>query len=240
MDVIETLGIVKVDVPDMSKFNEENQEEFAMIRRSGLGASDSSIILGVNKWKTVEDLIKEKRSTVLTEEEISVGKKAAVRKGHDVEPIILDKFSKQFTETIKPDPMYRFINEPQLTLNFDGVSKIGDTLVPVEAKCVSPYGDKYWDKTKAITSLSQTREYRVGYGDVAHHIEESAKLYGIPGYYYTQIQQQMMALNAPFGYFAVIFDKDWEFKVFFITKDEYVQQELINKSREVWDKIKRP
>lgn len=70
------------------------------------------------------------------------------------------------------------------------------------------------------------------------HIEEEGKLYGIPPYYYTQIQQQMLGLNAPFGYFATIFDKGWVYGAFKIFKDERVQQAIIEQSAEIWSMIK--
>jgi hypothetical protein len=62
-------------------------------------------------------------------------------------------------------------------------------------------------------------------------------MYGIPPYYFTQIQQQLLALNAPFGYLAAIFDKGWEFKVFKIFADVPTQQALIDQSALVWEVI---
>ena len=46
-----------VDHLNMSELSQNDPAAFAMARRSGLGASGSSIYLGVNKWKTVKDLI---------------------------------------------------------------------------------------------------------------------------------------------------------------------------------------
>lgn len=228
-----------VDIEDMATLNMTDQAAFAMARRSGLGASDSSIYLGVNLYKTIDQLITEKQSIGLTPEEIAVSQKEAVRKGRDLEPLILKKFSEQFNiEVHKPSPMFRLKEHQQLTINYDGVINMNTEVVPVEAKFVSTYGDKYWDKTKSIDSLTVVRNYSMYARDLVEHIKEVSKLYGIPPYYYTQIQQQMLGTNAQWGYFAVLFDKGWDFRAFSISKDPLVQQMLLVKSEDVWKRIK--
>lgn len=232
-------GLLEVAAEDMAELSRMNQEAFAMTRRSGLGASDSSIYLGVNLYKKVEDLIREKCSIGLTPEEIEVSNKEAVRKGRDLEPLILSKFSEKFNIAVhKPDPMFRILSDPQLTINYDGVIEICDEIVPVEAKFVSTYGDKYWNKTMSIDNLSNVRDYRVCCRTIEEHIKEAAHLYGIPPYYYTQVQQQLLGTNAGWGYFAVLFDKGWDFRAFSITRDEVVINAIKEKSKEVWSKIK--
>lgn len=237
-DILEK-GALTVDIEDMARLSTEDQAAFAMARRSGLGASDSSIYLGVNLYKNVDQLITEKRSVGLTPEEIEVSNKEAVRKGRDLEPIILDKFAKKFgIDVYKPSPMFRLKNFPQLTINYDGIIHMSAEVIPVEAKFVSTYGDKYWDKTKSIDSLAVVRDYTVYARDIVEHIKETAKLYGIPPYYFTQVQQQMLGTNAQWGYFAVLFDKGWDFRAFSVSKDPLVQNALIDKSEEVWKRIK--
>jgi predicted phage-related endonuclease len=237
-DILEK-GELSVDIEDMASLSAEDPAAFAMARRSGLGASDSSIYLGVNLYKTVDQLITEKRSVGLTPEEIEVSNKEAVRKGRDLEPIILDKFAKKFgIEVSKPSPMFRLNKHPQLTINYDGIIHMHTELPPVEAKFVSTYGDKYWDKTKSIDSLAVVRNYTVYARDIVEHIKETARLYGIPPYYFTQVQQQMLGTNAQWGYFAVLFDKGWDFRAFSVSKDPLVQSALIEESDKVWRRIK--
>ena len=55
-------------VPNASELAETDQHAFAMLRRVGLGASDSSIILGVNLYTKLDELIQQKRSTEVTED----------------------------------------------------------------------------------------------------------------------------------------------------------------------------
>lgn len=229
---------LEIVVPNAYELAINDKEGFIKIRRNGFGASDSAIYLGVNKWTTVEQLIEQKLAEGITQEEIEVGEKEAVRKGADLEPLILDKFSKwSGFELTKPDAMYRMIEHPQLTINFDGVTQMGDQYIPVEAKYVSVYANKYWDRSKAIDEVYNGSPRVCGGAGIVDHIEQEGMLYGIPAYYYTQVQQQLLALNAPFGYLAALFDKGWELKVFKIYADTFVQQNLISTSRELWNII---
>ena len=66
------------------------------------------------------------------------------------------------------------------------------------------------------------------------HIKRKALRIGIPAYYYTQVQQELMGLNAPYGYLAVLFDESWDFKLYLVKADEYVQ----NKIYDIADKNK--
>ena len=107
---------LEIIVPNAAQLAEEDKEAFALIRRQGLGASDSSIILGVNNWTTIEQLIEQKNTPTITQEEIEVGNKPNVRMGNDLEEIILKKFQKwSGFITEKPSPMYRLKDYPMLT-----------------------------------------------------------------------------------------------------------------------------
>ena len=137
-------GILKVKVKNI---NEVPEEEYALLRKESFGGSDASILCGVNLYKNMDQLIIEKNSKFLTEEEKEVGKKAIVRKGRDLEPIILDKASKELgIEITKPTSMYEFLETPILTLNYDGVCEKDNILIPIEAKLVSKWGEKYYNK----------------------------------------------------------------------------------------------
>lgn len=229
------LEIVCNNAYDLAK---NDKEAFIMLRRNSIGASDSSIILGVNPFTDTAKLIEQKCTQGITEEELAVGEKENVRKGADLEPLILQKFEEwSGMETYKPDSMYQLVKFPQLTVNFDGVLCLDNTYIPAEAKFVSAYANKYWDRTKAIAAPHMGFPVRCAGRDIKTHIQESAQAYGIPPYYYTQLQQQLLALNAPFGYLAAMFDKGWEFKVFKIFADLPTQTALTDISKQVWETI---
>lgn len=237
--VINEQGILDIAHPNMAELSKTDNAMFAMVRRSGLGASDASVYMGVNQWISVEDLIKEKQSIGYTDHEREVSEKENVRKGKDLEPLILGKFEEQMgIKVYKPDPMYRIIMHPQLTINFDGVIIMDKQPIPVEAKYVSPWADKYWDRSKCIKTLFEGSPKITGGSTMVDHIKDEASLYGVPEYYYTQVQQQMLGLNAPFCYFAVLFDKGWEFGVYKIFKDQYTQDGIVSESKKVWQRVR--
>lgn len=223
----------------MKELSKHDQVTYAMLRRSGLGASEASIYLGVNLYQTVDELIENKRSVEYTDKEREIGEKENVRKGRDLEPLILEKFAEKMNILVEtPAPMYRIIEHPQLTINYDGICMMGDQPIPVEAKWVSSYGAKYWDTTKTINTLFEGTPMICGGATIIDHINDEAQLYGVPSYYYTQVQQQMMGVKAPFCYFAVLFDKGWDFRVYKIFADSVTQAAIISESPKVWNRIK--
>ena len=224
-------GVLKVKVKNI---NEVPEEEYALLRKESFGGSDASILCGVNLYKNINQLIIEKNSKFLTEEEKEVGKKAIVRKGRDLEPIILDKASKELgIEITKPTSMYEFLEAPILTLNYDGVCEKENILIPIEAKLVSKWGEKYYNKEKTLEENADV-DMKIEGDTLEAHIKRKALHIGIPAYYYTQVQQELMGLKAPYGYLAVLFDESWDFKLYLVKADEYVQ----NKIYDIADKNK--
>ena len=237
--IISGFGMVEPYMKDAYEMAKNNKSAFIMLRKTGLGGSDSSIVLNVNPFKTPDDLIKDKRGKSPTKEELEIGEKVNVRKGSDLEPLILDKFAAWASEVVrKPNTMYRFLSPSCLTVNFDGVVIRPDVHYPVEAKFISSYAEKYWDKSKAAeTPVSCSMPRLVG-GALENHIMEAAKAYGIPAYYYTQVQQEMLGLDANFGYVAALFDREWEFKVFKVYKDNFVCNMLLERAQHIWNQVK--
>lgn len=225
--------------------NLTSKEEFTNIRRMGIGASDASVILGLqSKWKTSDDIIKEKLQHNISEEEREIGNKAVVRKGSDLEPLILTKASEWLgTEIEKPTDMYRLIDAPWLTVNFDGITTDPQgTYTVVEAKLVSAYGEKYYDKMNALKTKADIPfmiRQRTKNSFLTQDIQTKAKACGIPDYYYAQVQQQLLGVEAEYGYLAALFDKDWELKIFLIPKDAAVQAKIVRESKKIWDIIER-
>lgn len=218
------------------------EDEYALARRQGLGASDSSVLLGVNPYKQKHDLIVEKRSKVITEEERAIKKKDAVRKGFDLEPLILQKYVKLTgdIEPIKPTSMYRINAAPCLTINFDGVGHTDNNLIPIECKFVTTYGDKYYKRDHAMKrefgECTLHRNCRA-YTDSTDRIKAKAEACGIPAYYYTQIQQQIYGLDAPFGYLCALHDKGWETVVYFVPRDDECIRNIIVEGTKTWAKV---
>lgn len=224
-----------------------SEEQYAMIRRQGLGASDSSVYLGLmTKFKRdTSGLVEEKCRDYISDEEKEIGMKDTVRKGKDLEHMILEKFAKlhRCDVPLKPQHMYRITEFPYLTINFDGVIEEAPLLVPVECKFVSIYGDKYYDRSRAVaTEIKDYTDKRTDFvrkstATLIQHIEQEAARCGIPPYYYTQCQQQMMALKSPYCYLAALHDKGWELCIYRVYSDPKVQNALVIDGSRVWRQI---
>ena len=213
------------------------EEEFPKIRLMGFGASDSSKVLGVNPFQSRTQVINEK---ITGDYDETISQKPNVRKGKELEPMILDKAEAFFGQQIdKPSHMYG--DGKGILVNFDGVMlDKGETLVPVEAKLVSIYGRKYYNFTKSASeftpedAIPESTKY-------PKDAKTAAMACGIPVYYYTQLQQQMLFLDSPYGYLVVLDDKEWELRIFKVYRnkkviDEIVReihlaQEIVNKRR---------
>lgn len=214
-------------------------EGFALIRRNGFGGSDSSILCGVNPFTTLPELIKQKASTTISEEEKATGKQVAVIKGNELEPLVL-KTAENILQlpVCKPADMYRFTDWPWLTMNFDGVVDLGDKYVPAEAKIVTRRGERHYNPTKVWYD-----SFRGFFPRPENHaiknisIESKAALYGIPPYYYTQVQQEMLALNASYGYLVSLWDDIWTYRCYFIHQDPAVQRAIIINGEKAWMKV---
>ena len=238
---------IEVDIANIDKYP---NEQYALLRKNGLGTSDSSIVLGVNPYTSKNDLIAEKCRNYLTEEELEVGTKSAVRKGRELEPLIIHKHSQVMgRRVIKPVDMYRHKSYPFIKFNFDGViDKLYNEdgtyqYIPDEIKVVTIYGMKHYQPKKATFS-----EF-TGWQLIPPHyekedvgIEQKAAMYGIPPYYYTQLQQQIFGLNAPYGFLTVMFEKDWQIHSWFVWRDQKVINQLIMEDAKTWNIIesKRP
>lgn len=234
---------LKILIDNASELAKNDSKSFALIRRVGFGASDSSILLGVNPFpdNTLTNLIMEKQSNVVSARELAIGQMVNVRKGTDLEPIIMSKFEERFNrEVSKPEAMYR-IGDTPLTVNYDGVMAVTSNCnVPVECKFLSTYGAKYYNMSKQIMGDELPMAYDLeDLGDMVNgvYLTKRAAEAGIPIYYYTQIQQQMLGLGAPFGYLTALFDKDWELKTFLVMADEQVQKKLLEVAEDTWKMI---
>lgn len=245
------LDLSELDIEvDIANIDQYPNEQYALLRKNGLGTSDSSIVLGVNPYTSKNDLIAEKCRNYLTEEELEVGTKSTVRKGRELEPLIIHKHSQVMgRRIIKPTDMYRHKSYPFIKFNFDGViDKLYNEdgtyqYIPDEIKVVTIYGMKHYQPKKATFS-----EF-TGWQLIPPHyekedvgIEQKAAMYGIPPYYYTQLQQQIFGLNAPYGFLTVMFEKDWQIHSWFVWRDQKVINQLIMEDAKTWNLIesKRP
>ena len=240
------LDLSELDIEvDIANIDQYPNEQYALLRKNGLGTSDSSIVLGVNPYTSKNDLIAEKCRNYLTEEELEVGTKSAVRKGRELEPLIIHKHSQVMgRRIIKPTDMYRHKDYHFIKFNFDGViDKLYNEdgtyqYIPDEIKVVTIYGMKHYQPKKATFSeFTGWQLIPPHYEKEDVSIEQKAAMYGIPPYYYTQLQQQIFGLNAPYGFLTVMFEKDWQIHSWFVWRDQKVINQLIMEDAKTWNII---
>lgn len=235
---------LNIVVEDMASLT---QEEYLLARKQGLGATDNSVYLEhmLKFNKTRRTVVQDKCTFIVTEEDKQIAALPSVRKGRDLEPLILTKFAElhQCDIPLKPISMYSIGKYPHLTVNFDGVVKLNERWIPVECKYVTTAGSKNYDISKAImTEFETTKLYKEPYGtakDNFNYRVSMAEQCGIPVYYYTQIQQQLLALEAPYGYLAALFEKDWKLRIFKVPYDNRTVNNIIIESNSVWNEILR-
>lgn len=236
--------LTNIAVENAAELAEGDQDAFRKIRQDGLGASDSSIVLGVNPFQnsTEVELINQKIKEEPTAEEKKIGDMVNVRKGRDLEPIILDKFCKKFNvEVDKPPHMYELKELKFLRVNFDGLlEQDGQPEIPVEVKFISKYGAKYYDFTKCIDTLEESPPQPAS-SEVTtpQYIKDMAGQTGIPVYYYTQIQQQLLCTGAEYAYLTGLWDDKWKLYTWKVYRDERTIDQLKLKGFKVWQKVER-
>lgn len=233
-----------------------SQDDFKKIRYDGFGASDSSRILDVNPFPggSPEDLLKDK---IFRVHDDSIGKKSSVRMGRDLEDFIINKVSSILgTEIYKPAHMYgKEFNG--LNTNFDGVM-IDGQYIPAEIKVISPYGLRYYNfdrgialetedgpienalekiRSKYVEMSYASETYKTELTPMQRHINFNAELVGIPTYYYTQLQQQIDFLDAPYGYLFALDSKNWIIYCFKAEKDHHTISTLNGRAKKLFERL---
>lgn len=242
-DYLKSLGFtIKVENID------PRDPSFATLRSESFGGSDSSKLLGVNPYDrgTLDELIIDK---ITKYHNPDISKKPIVRMGAELEDFILNRFVKATNWNIhKPNDMW-WEEKTMLAMNFDGIVSTGSSSVPylpAEVKLVSEWGRVHYDFRKAVnvdkkgTELNKkvfpavvTLDYIEQHFDelqgdttLAKYIIYVASLYGVPEYYYTQLQQEIYFTNAPYGFILAMDIKLWTLFGFRIRRDDYVISEL--------------
>lgn len=228
---------------EVANVAELSNDDYAILRKAFLGASDSSILCNVNLFKTKAELLEDKRTKYITDKDREIGNKPAVKKGRELESLIIQKFIERTGyEVTKPEYMYHHPKYEYLAVNFDGIMKDEEGVyIPVEAKLVTRWGEKYYNKYVGDRPNLPTinKDWTI-----KEHIEKMAKACGIPGYYYTQVQQQILMCDTPekttaYGYLTVLFDEPWEDITYYIPRDNKVIQHIIVEGAKFYEQMNK-
>ncbi len=215
----------------VEEINPFNDEEFIKLRKGTFGASDSHALLGLSRFKTKQTLIEEK----LTDKPLQpLAKSPQLLAGKYLEDgimnLIADEYFKCYVH--KPVSMYG-IKDSLLAVNYDGVLFYDDKLTALEIKYCSANGARYYDFAKAVSYNNINTVKRFNFNQklsLEKHVNYAASHYGIPPYYYTQLQQQIIPLDTDICFLGVFNSTNSQTYVFVIHKDERVAKELIEQS----------
>lgn len=175
-------------------------------RQKYLGSSDAAAIIGVSPWRTPLDVYLDK---VEGQQEVSAEKAAIFKRGHRLEPYILDMLRDEhgFKYTARGA---RYLDKelPFLAAEIDAEAETGEN---IEAKSANFYGRGAWGE---------------------QHTD------AVPIYYNAQAQHGMMVTGKARTVFPVLVGID-DFRVYQVDRDEQVIQFLRGKEIEMWDRIQR-
>ena len=135
--------------------------------------------------------------------------------------------------------MYVLKEFPYLKMNFDGVVDAPGIYIPCEIKVVTSRGEKHYTPAKALyTEAGGWKPEPPHYEESNNSVITKASQYGIPPYYYTQLQQEILfSGDAPFGYLAVLLEKSWQLVIFKIWRDNKCINDIIIQGGLTWEKI---
>jgi len=134
--------------------------------------------------------------------------------------------------------LYR--TEPEVLFPAPDFSFVGrhHGYAPVEIKVATMLGQKHYNPVKAIYNEArmlmgidpcQEAPKPLALSELqTMSVEEKAAYFGIPVYYYPQVQQEMMAVDANGGFLAVMFETEWQIYIFYVQKDPILWNQIIN------------
>lgn len=182
----------------LSTLHFDNEEDWLTLRTKGIGGSDIGALMGLNKYSSPLKVYKQKVEG--WHEDMSHN--ANVKKGKELEDVILRNHVMPLVASkgyVVNKPEFMIINSdmPYLRANVDGIAyKPGTDYtknIIIEIKWVSEYAEVNWN---------------------------GPEFNGVPSSYYAQVQLYMAVTGCRGALVCALFDKDWEFKTYYIPRDE--------------------
>lgn len=119
---------------------EMSRQEWLETRTKGIGGSDASIVLGLNKWKTPFELWLEKTGQVIPVESQS----EAAYFGSMLEDLVAKEFEKRSGKKVRRrNAMFQHTDFPFIIANIDRMI-VGEKAI-LECKTTSAYNSKDWE-----------------------------------------------------------------------------------------------
>lgn len=193
---------------DVDTIAYKTEEEWHTERQKGVGGSDVGVIMGLNKYKSLLRLYREKTEGLKTD----LSNNVFVKKGKDLEDLIRIKYVLPYMKDKGYD--VHTIGEiltnrrvPYIRANLDAFAIPRDWKgnpednIVIEIKWVSDYASVNWD---------------------------GEEFFGIPGSYYAQVQAYMAVTGASKAVVCALFDEDWTPKFYEIPRDNNFINSMIS------------
>lgn len=168
---------VLVKTADMSR------EEWLRWRTAGIGGSDVSVIVGINKFKSVFQLWLEKTGQIVPQE----GDSEYTHFGTVLEPVVKREFMRRTGLKVRSKKAILQSSEyPFMLADLDGVIYENGELVLFEAKTASAYKQEVWEQGVPEEYILQVQHYMAVTGARKAYV---AALVGGNHFYYHEVHR---------------------------------------------------
>lgn len=200
--------------PDVSPIYNSGHAAWLVTRGGGIGGSDAGAVMGLNKYKSPLGVYKDKTSEVYVEHS-----NAFTKKGHDLEPLIFEKYVYPHMmelgyHSIRGDE-FTIVNRnyPWLRANCDGFAMPADP-------------NSSYDATIILEIKTVSENAEVNWRD---------DLYcGVPASYYAQVQHYMVVTGTKKAIVCALFDSTWEVEFFEVPYDSSFVNSMLTKTKDFW------
>lgn len=182
----------------LAKTKDLTREEWLRIRTNGIGGSDVSILAGINPYKSIYELWKEKTGQIEPEEKQS----EYAYFGSVLEPIVKAEFMKRTGLKVRARNMIlQSADYPFMIADLDGIVNDHGEICIFEAKTASEYKLSEWKQGVPRAYVLQVQHYMAVTGAVKTHI--AAIVGGNHFFHYTierdeELIQEIIAMEKEF------------------------------------------
>lgn len=184
--------------PKLKTLHFDNEVDWDELRTKGIGGSDIGALMGLNKYSS--PLMVYRQKVEGWKQDLS--NNANIKKGKELENLILTNYVNPLVSSkgyVVGKPDFMIVNDdiPYFRANVDGIAYKPGTPhtenIIIEIKWISEWAEVNWNGP----------EYN-----------------GVPASYYAQVQLYMAVTGAKGALICGLFDKNWEFKTYWIPRDE--------------------
>lgn len=204
-----------------TKVDKSSKEDWLKWRQGGIGSSDAPIIMGVSRFKTIEQLLGEKTGTSTKDDTNQFIKD----RGNRIEPQVRHIYEDIMGISFNPVSVYN-TEYPYLRASLDGMDEGGNLIIEIKLMTTAAPGKR--------------NENTEGYKKWLAAKDDNK----VPVDYYPQIQHQLGVTGLPACVFIglretrgkEIFRED--LAIFSVLRDDEYIKDLQIKSNMFWEKVK--